>query len=77
MPQQRRLSFLKHSRSVTAGISFARLREYVTTFLARMRAQIRKASQALAPLRQEDTLEKHRKVAREALEQARQWYFRH
>ena len=53
------------------------LSEYVTTFLARMRAQIRKASQALAPLRQEDTLEKHRKVAREALEQARQWYFRH
>ncbi len=48
------------------------LSEYVTTFLARMRAQIRKASQALAPPGQEDALEGRRKAELEALEQARQ-----
>jgi transposase len=48
------------------------LSEYVTTFLARMRAQIRKASQALAPPRQEDPLADHRLVEREALDQDRQ-----
>ena len=48
------------------------LSEYVTTFLARMRAQIRKASQALAPPRKVDPLADSRKVEREVLQQARQ-----
>jgi transposase len=48
------------------------LSEYVTTFLARMRAQIRKASQALAPPVQDDHFEDRRKAELEALEQARQ-----
>jgi transposase len=48
------------------------LSEYVTTFLARMRAQIRKASQALTPPRQKDPLADRCKVEREALDQTHQ-----
>ncbi|MFL5701305.1 MAG: ISL3 family transposase, partial [Ktedonobacteraceae bacterium] len=47
------------------------LSEYVTTFLARMRAQIRKASQEQAPSLEEDPLEEARWREREACEQAR------
>jgi transposase len=47
------------------------LSEYVTTFLARMRAQIRKASQALAPPGREVPLADRGKVEREALDQTR------
>jgi len=46
------------------------LSEYVTTFLARMRAEIRKASQEQAPPKEEDTLEEARWLEREASEQA-------
>lgn len=47
------------------------LSEHVTTFLARMRAQIRKTSQEQAPPREEDPLEEARWKEREACEQAR------
>lgn len=47
------------------------LSEYVTTFLARMRAQIRKTSQEQAPPTEEDPLEEARWLEREASEQAR------
>jgi len=48
------------------------LSEYVTTFLARMRAQIRKASHSLAPPREKDPLEDQRKLEGEAAESTRQ-----
>ena len=48
------------------------LSEYVTKFLARMRAQIRKASQALAPPGEEDPLEDQLQQEREATACARQ-----
>jgi transposase len=48
------------------------LSEYVTTFLARMRAQIRKASQALAPPGEEDPLEDALQQEREVAACARQ-----
>jgi transposase len=47
------------------------LSEYITTFLARMRAQIRKASQEQAPSTEEDPREEARWLEREACEQAR------
>ncbi len=47
------------------------LSEYVTVFLARMRAQIRKASQTLAPLAEEDPFEDQRKAEVEATERVR------
>ena len=46
------------------------LSEYVTTFLARMRAEIRKASQEQAPPKEENPLEEARWKEREASEQA-------
>ena len=48
------------------------LSEYVTTFLARMRAQIRKASQALAPPGEEDPLEDQLQQEREVTACARE-----
>ena len=48
------------------------LSEYVTTLLARMRAQMRKASQALAPPRLDDPLQDQSLAEQEALQQARQ-----
>jgi len=48
------------------------LSEYMSTFLARMRAQIRKASQALAPLAEEDPREDQLQKEREAAECARE-----
>jgi transposase len=47
------------------------LSEYLYTFLARMRAQIRQASQEQAPPAEEDPLEEARWLEREAREQAR------
>lgn len=47
------------------------LSEHVTTFLARMRAQIRKTSQEQVPPREEDPLEEARWKEREACEQVR------
>lgn len=48
------------------------LSEQVYTLLARMRAQIRKASQALAPQEEEDVGENQRAVEQEAAERARE-----
>ena len=47
------------------------LSEYLYTFLARMRAQIRQASQEQAPPAEEDPLEEARWLEREARDQAR------
>lgn len=47
------------------------LSEHLITFLARMRAQIRKTSQEQAPPGEEDPLEEARWKEREACEQAR------